>query len=164
MEYKKFEKYNCLIDCYSKDKSKYLYNVEEQPEDYALFSLERPIEISVLMKYLDFIIEQMYIDLGSKEKVEKAIERIKNEKARNIKTYSWNDISIEDLFNADIDLLKKIFVLRRDLVHDENSFINNYSRPDFDFKWNFSLKEIYFYFLQRGIEICIDNYSNHKKQ
>ena len=106
----------------------------------------------------------MYIDLGSKEKVEKAIEMIKNEKVRNIKTYSWNDISIEDLFDADINLLKKIFILRRDLVPDESSFINNYSRPDFDFKWNFSLKEIYFYFLQRGIEICIENYSNHKKQ
>ena len=111
MEYKKFEKYNCLIDCYSKDKFKYLYIDEEEPDDYAFFSLDRPIEISVLMKYLDFIIEQMYLDLGSKEKVEKAIERIKNEKVRNIKTYSWNDISIEDLFDADINLLKKIFIL-----------------------------------------------------
>ena len=163
MEYKKFEKYNCLIDCYSKDKFKYLYIDEEEPDDYAFFSLDHPIEISVLMKYLDFIIEQMYLDLGSKEKVEKAIERIKNEKVRNIKTYSWNDISIEDLFDADINLLKKIFILRRDLVPDESSFINNYSRPDFGFEWNFSLKEIYFYFLQRGIEICIENYSNHKK-
>ena len=163
MEYKKFEKYNCLIDCYSKDKFKHLYFDEEEPDDYALFSLDSPIEISVLMKYLDFIIEQMYMDLGSKEKVEQAIERIKNKKVRNIKTYSWNDISIEDLFDADINLLKKIFILRRDLVSDERSFINNYSRPDFDFEWNFSLKEIYFYFLRRGIEITIKIFSNSKK-
>ena len=56
MEFKKFENYNPLIDCYSQDNSKYFYNDEEEPEDYELFSLERPIEISVLMKYLDFII------------------------------------------------------------------------------------------------------------
>ena len=55
MKFKKFEKYNCFIDCYSQDNSKYFYNDEEEPEDYELFSLERPIEISVFMKYLDFI-------------------------------------------------------------------------------------------------------------
>ena len=55
----------------------------------------------------------MYIDLGSKEKVEKAIEMIKNEKVRNIKTYSWNDISIEDLFEADINLLINIYYKKR---------------------------------------------------
>ena len=164
MEYKKFEKYNCLIDCYSKDKYKYLNIDEEEPEDYILFTLDCPIEISILMKYLNFIIEQMYIDLGSKEKVEKAIERLKSEKDRKIKTYSWKGIYIEDLFDADINLLKKIFILRRDLVPDESSFINNYSRSDYNFEWNFSLKEIYFYFLQRGIETYIENYSNHKKQ
>ncbi len=164
MEYKKFEKYNCLIDCYCKAKYKYLYIDEEEPDDYTLFTLDRPIEISMLMKYLNFIIEQMFIDLGSKEKVEKAIEKIKNEKDRKIKTYSWKGIFIEDLFDADINVLKKIFILRRDLVLDESSFINKYSRPDYDFKWDFSLKEIYFYFLQRGIETCIENYSNQKKQ
>ena len=115
------------------------------------------------MKYLWFIIRQIYKDLGSKEKVEKAIEKIKNERNKNIKTYNWNDVYIEDLFTADVNFLKKIFILRRDLVSDERSFINNYSRPDFDFEWNFSLKEIYFYFLRRGIEITIKIFSNSKK-
>ena len=160
MEDKKFEKYDCLITCYSQDVFKY---DEDKPEDFALFALECPIEISILMKYLWFIIRQIYKDLGSKEKVEKAIEKIKNERNKNIKTYNWNDVYIEDLFTADVNFLKKIFILRRDLVSDERSFINNYSRPDFDFEWNFSLKEIYFYFLRRGIEITIKIFSNSKK-
>ena len=160
MEDKKFEKYDCLITCYSQDEFKY---DEDKPEDFALFALECPIEISILMKYLWFIIRQIYKDLGSKEKVEKAIEKIKNERNKNIKTYNWNDVYIGDLFTADVNFLKKIFILRRDLVSDERSFINNYSRPDFDFEWNFSLKEIYFYFLRRGIEITIKIFSNSKK-
>ena len=66
--------------------------------------------------------------------------------------------------NANFNYLKEKFILKNDLVPDENTFINKYCKPEFNFVCPISLKELYFYFLEKGIEICIDNYSNYKKK
>ena len=108
----------------------------------------------------------MYLDLESRENVEKAVEEIKKGKIKDEKKYKWKDIYLEDLFDADFNYLKKIFILkndRNDLIPDENSFINKFSIPDYDFTWPFSLKELYYYFLTKGIEIFINNFDNNKK-
>ena len=180
MEENKLERYYCLISSYSyavtnkmndviTNKNNNLDNEEEdedenEPDDVFLLTYENPISISVLMKYLRFIIKQMYLDLGTKEKMEKAIEEIKNgKKISEEKKFQWKDIYLEDLFKADFYYLKKIFVLREDLVPDEKSFINQYSRPEYNITFPFTLKEIFLYFLQKGIDIFIDNFTNYKK-
>lgn len=178
MEDKKFERYYFLINCYSDEiiskindlsdgKGKDVYDDDEiESGDIAFFRYDSPIDIRILMKYLRFIIMQMYLDLGSRENVEKAVEEIKNGKINNEKKYKWKDIYLEDLFNADFYYLKKIFILkndRNDLIPDENSFLIKYSRPDYDYTWPFSLKELYYYFLTKGIEIFINNFDNNKK-
>ena len=106
----------------------------------------------------------MFVDLGCREKVEEAIERIKSEKTSKEKKFKWKDIYLEDLMNADFNYLKEKHLLKNDLVPDENTFLNKYSIPEFNFVCPFTFKEIYFYFLQKGIEIWIDNYSNYKKK
>ena len=152
------DRYFCIIDGSNFDKED-----ELEPDDIAILRLERPIEIGLLIKYLRFIIKQMYEDLGSKEKVEEAVDKIKSEKIVKEKKYKWKDIYLEDLMNADFNYLKEKFLLKNDLVPDENAFINQYRRPEFDLYWPFTLKELYFYFLQKEIEIMIDNFSNYKK-
>ena len=88
------------------------------------------MEVRVLMKYLHFIIPEMYETLGTKKNVEEAIEKIKTGKFKE-KKYNWRDIYLEDLFHADFYYLKKYFILT-DLVPDEKTFINsNYSRTDY---------------------------------
>lgn len=179
MEDKKFERYNFLINCYSDEiiskindlsdkKGKDVYDDDEiESGDIAFFRYDSPIDIRILMKYLRFIIKQMYLDLGSRENVEKAVEEIKNGKIKDGKKYKWKDIYLEDLFNADFYYLKKVFILkndRDDLIPDENSFIVNYSRPDYNFTWPFSLKELYCFFLTKGVEIFINNFDNNEKK
>ena len=77
------DKYFCLIDGYSYKFSKLRYDFEEdfelEPDDVTVLRHDRPIEIPILMKYLSFIIKQMYVDLGSKKKVKEAVEKISSE-------------------------------------------------------------------------------------
>ena len=179
MEDKKFERYNFLINCYSdeiinkindlsNEKDKNVYDDDEiESGDIAFFRYDSPIDIRILMKYLRFIIKQMYLDLGSRENVEKAVEEIKNGKIKDGKKYKWKDIYLEDLFHSDFYYLKKVFILkndRNDLIPDENSFINKYSRPDYNYTWPFSLKELYYFFLIKGIDIFINNFDNNEKK
>ena len=166
-----FEKYYSLIECYSEAFRDKLDNIKEDDEDdedespdIAFFIYDSPIDIRVLMKYLDNIIEQMYKNLGTKENVVEAVEKIKNRTIEDKKQFKWKDIYLEDLFTADYYYLKNNFILRYDLVPDEKSFTNKYSRDECDFIWPFSLKELFYFFLQKGIEIFIDNYSYLQKK
>ena len=170
MEDKKFERYYFLISSYSISATNNQNSKEKRGEegdddesfDTEIFLYDSPMEIRVLMKYLRFIVKQMYQALGTKKNVEEAIEEIKSEKIKE-KKYNWKDIYLEDLFNADFYYLKKYFILN-DLVPDEKTFINNYSRTDYNLTYPFSLKELYHFFLRKGIEILIDNYSCLEKK
>ena len=158
--------YYTMIDIFNKNYRDHL-NYDDDSEDEEFFKLFNPICCSILMRYLEPIIEDICIKFDSREKVEKEIEKIKyltESKGDNISTdYKFKDITLIDLLKGDYDFLKKKFILKYHLVPDINYYINNYTYPDTSVTYPFSLKLLYHKILLRAINNILDNYYMDKK-
>ena len=159
-----------IIDAYrmSNDFSDNVYESDE----VELLSLFCPFYLSMLMKYLDNIIEPIWKNSSSKEKVNEKIEYLKSlldSKEINpeiLNNYMWKNISLVELLRGDYNFLIEKFILNPELVPNNESYINNYEFHELSIKYPFSLKELYKIFVDRGIDITIDNYyyfENQKK-
>ena len=120
------------------------------------------MNISMLMRYIEYIANNICQELVTKENVEKEIQKLKNFKSNN--DYNWKDISLLKLLEADYNYLVEKFILKKEIVPDNNSFIKNFTYPGDTYVYPFSIKEFYNMALNRGIYICINNYylSNKK--
>ena len=123
-----------------------------------------PISTSILMKYVEFIINNMCEKLNEKENVLKEIENLKNNHELISSEYKWKDIDIFDLIKGDYQYLIDKFIIKIDLVPNVESFVNNYSFPYETYVYPFSLKELYDKLLNRSINITVNNYFLRLKQ
>ena len=165
MDAEKYSIYYPMVDCYRFKEFKY-YDDEKDPDEAIIFKLECPFEIGVLMNHLYNIILRMYKDLGSREKVENEIEKIKkNPIDSNYKKYYYRFIILSDLFHADYKYLKENYLIKQYLVPDEKSFYKPFSHPDLpDIICPFSINEFYYKILPRAINIIIKNvYDENEK-
>ena len=83
-----------------------------------------------------------------------------------LNNYVWKNISLVELLRGDYNYLIEKFILNPKLVPNNESYINNYEFHELSIKYPFSLKELYKIFVDRGIDITIDNYyyfENQKK-
>ena len=159
----KFKTYYSLIDCYNKDISNYSYYEDSEPFEEILFKEFPPINTSIIMRYVTYIVNDICKELNSKEEAIKEIENLKKSINRgndikNFQKYQWKNTTLIDLLIGDYNLLKNIFVIEDKYVPDINYFINNYKYPDDDISYNFSLKELCYKLIERGIIIAINNY------
>ena len=97
-----------------------------------------------------------------KNKVEEEIEKVKYNINNNINSctiWKWKDITLVDLIKGELDFLKKNFIITNEMPIDKNSFINNnFIHPLNCEAYPFSLKELYYMLLYRGIFVSINNY------
>ena len=156
----KLKTYFSLVDGYSLDKPKnFSYIDESEPEEISLFKQFCPIKIAVLMRDIKYIIEEMCKKFQVKEKVLEEIKNLKNNiDNTNLSSYKWRDIDIKDLLKGDYKYLVDKVILDDDLVPDVNCYINKYDYLFETYIFPFSLKELYFLLLERGINIIINNY------
>lgn len=114
------------------------------------------------MNYLKLIIIELCHG-NSRETSERIIEELKNKSDENSNKYHYKDITIGRLFNADYEFLKKHFIIKSDLIKNENDFNNILHFDDEpDIIYPFSLRELYNVLLPRAINIILDNYYIHK--
>ena len=164
----KYEKYYGLVDIYNP-----FYEMPNSDEDTSdkdeVLREFFPISFGLVNHDVEPIINEICKKFQSKEKVEKEIENLRNTPENsiinNMKKCGCRNISLIDLLNADYNYLKNNFYIRHiEFVPNENYFINNYSFPmDPDFKYDFSLKELFDILLMRLIHILINNYFNKIK-
>ena len=164
MEDDKYKKYYSFIDCfgvhysYPKELQKY-----EDDDEYLCFEFANPIYFDVLMNYLEFIMRQLCHG-NSRETSEKIIDEIKNTPDANNDKYHYLDITLGSLVNADYEFLKKHFIIKWDLIKNENDFNNNLHFEEApDIIYPFSLRELYNVLLPRAIKVTLDNYYIKKK-
>ena len=156
--------YYSLVDGYSLNKPEnFDYIDESEPEEINLFKHFCPIKISVLMRDIEFVIEEMCKKLKIKEKVLEEIKNLKNDVDNNLSTYKWRDIDIKDLLKGDYKYLVDKVILKYDLVPNVNCYINKYDNLIKGYTYPFSLKELYFLLLERGINIMVNNYFEDPK-
>ena len=159
----RFIHYYSLVDIYNlKNKGKYIVNLDDKQKEIFLFFSFAPINFSILMRYIEYITKDMCQKLITKENVEKEIQQLKNFKSDN--DYNWKDISFIKLLEADYNYLVEKFILKKEIVPDNNFFIKNFSYPGDTYVYPFSIKEFYNMALNRAIYVCINNYylSNKK--
>ena len=166
----KFKKYYCIIDCYYRDKSKInFYDDDSETKNEYFFKNFQPINVCMIIQYLEFIIKDMYNKFNSTERIIKEIEDlkalIKTDKTINEEflKYEWRGANLIDLLKGDYKYLKKVFIIEDKYVPDISYYINNYRYPSTDISYDFSLKELYFIFIDRGIDIILDNDYSKKK-
>ena len=155
----KFNTYYNLLNVYNLNRKKGISSKEElDPIEISFFKDFCPIKISVLMRDVEFVINNLCKKLLEKEKVLKEIESLKNNHDLNSSEYKWKDIDIIDLLKGDYQYLIDKFIIRIDLVPNIESFVNYYCFPKQTYVYPFSLKELYYKLLYRSINITINNY------
>lgn len=164
----KFKNYFPLIDYYNFEQKIEIYS-ESDTEEEEIFKYYFPMNIIILMRYLQNIIDIICEKLIEKEKVQQEIEKLKTmaklSDGNKISSYKWKDIDLFDLLKGDFYYLKEKFILKKDDVPDYKAYINNFSFPNSDYVFPFSLKEIYHALLERAIDVTISNhYSKFKKK
>lgn len=154
----KYQEYYSLVDIYEKKKDKsLLFNEDNDSQEAQLFKLFPPISIAVLMSNLEIIINKLCQELVSKKSVEEEIENIK--KGKKSDNYRWKKFNLSDLFIGDYNYLKNLFLFNEKLVPNKNYYINKYIHPlDNNYKYLFSLKELFHVLLLRAINLLIKNY------
>ena len=100
--------------------------------------------------------------INYKRKCGKKIQQLKNFKSEN--DYNWKDISFLKLLEADYNYLEEKFILKKEIVPDNNFFIKNFSYSGDTYVYPFSIKEFYNMALNRAIYVCINNYYLSNKQ
>ena len=154
----KFSNYYILIDIYDETKEHDIpMNSEPHLSDENFFKWYSPFNMSIFFNYLRTIIFDMCDKFKSKEKVREEIKSLYNEK-NNSEDYKWKNISLKEMIKGEYSYLREIFILKEFKVPDNDHFINNYCYPMSDAAFPFSLKELYTKFLERGINIAINNY------
>ena len=96
-------------------------------------------------------------NFSEKEKVKEQIKVLYNEKNCS-KDFTWKNLILKEMINGNYTYLKEKFIIKHLKVPDNNHFINNYSFPEDNFIYPFSLKELYTKLLERGINVTISNY------
>ena len=144
----KFKPYYIFVDHYILDKNiTKIYEEESEPLKVSFFK--------------DFN-NNMCKNLILKNKVEEEIEKVKYNINNNINSctiWKWKDITLVDLIKGELDFLKKNFIITNEMPIDKNSFINNnFIHPLNCEAYPFSLKELYYMLLYRGIFVSINNY------
>ena len=154
----KLSKYYILIDIFN-ESNKPEIDIEYDSiwDDETFFKLFSPFNMAVLMNYLRKIIFEMCDKFVEKEKVREEIEALYNE-ANDSKDFKYNKISLKKIIKGEYSYLREIFVLKEFQVPDNEHFVNNYCYPSTDAVYPFSLKELYTKFIERGINITINNY------
>ena len=159
----KFTKYYPKIDVFDITKTNNItYDTDSETEDESFFNAFFPFNTAILMNYLKFIIYEMCDNFVQKGKVLEQIKLLYNEE-KNQKDFKWKDISLKELIKGNYTYLKQTFIIKHDIVPNNNFFINNYSFPEDNVIYPFSLKELYTIFLERGINITINNYYLEKE-
>ena len=155
----KLKTYYCCVDIYNINKKNLILYDESDSDEIQLFKHFFPINMSMLMRYLENIIYEICKKFVHKESVEKEINDLRNDsKVNNFKDYKWKNVSLRQLFKGDFNYLTEKFILNNQDVPDYNSFVNQYCFPKTDYIYNFSIKELYNMLLERGINVTINNY------
>ena len=110
------------------------------------------------MRDIKYVVEEICKKLQKKEKILEEIKKLKNNLENNLSTYKWRDIDIKDLLKGDYKYLVEKLILKYDLVPDVNCYINKCDYLIENYVFPFSLKELYFLLLERGINIFINNF------
>jgi hypothetical protein len=159
----KFKPYYIFVDHYILDKNiTKIYEEESEPLKVSFFKDFNPFNMAILMRYIKNIVNNMCKNLILKNKVEEEIEKVKYNINNNINSctiWKWKDITLVDLIKGELDFLKKNFIITNEMPIDKNSFINNnFIHPLNCEAYPFSLKELYYMLLYRGIFVSINNY------
>ena len=154
----KLSTYYSLVNGFALDKPKdFCYIDESEKEEINIFKEFCPISISILMRDIKYIVNDMCEKLISKEEVIKTIDNIKKSKEAT-SAYKWKDVDLKELLNGDYQYLIDKFIFKIALIPNINFFVNNYKYPLDPVFYDFSLKELYHKLLDRGIQITINNY------
>ena len=154
----KFSKYYYQVDVFDITKRNNIsFDEDSDSEEESFFKLFFPFNMAVLMNHLESIIYKMCDNFSEKEKVEEQIKVLYNE-INCSKDFTWKDLSLKELIKGNYTYLKEKFILKHIEVPDNSHFVNNYTFPEDEFIYPFSLKELYAKLLERGINVTINNY------
>ena len=159
----KLKNYYSLIDLYKTDNDDIEYYNDNDPDEEIFFKNMLPINICMIERYLEPIINYICKKFGSEEKALKEtddiIKRFKSNSGDiNLNEYKIGDISLIDFLRGDYNFLKKYFIIEDRYVPNINNYINNFTYPETDLTYPFSLKELFNMLVERGIKVFIHNY------
>ena len=157
----KFKNYFPLIDYFNFEQKADVFS-ENDTEEEEIFKYFFPMNITLLMRYLQNTIDIICEKFVEKEKISQEIEKLKtiakSSEENKMSEYKWKDIDLVELLKGDYNYLKEKFVLKVDYIPDNKSYINNFSFPISEHVFPFSIKEIYHALLERAIDVTISNY------
>ena len=161
----KFKNYYLLIDKYDIEKNVSFY-AENKTEEETLFKYFFPMNLVMIIRYVDNIINKICEKLIDKEKVLNEIDKIKklakSSEKNNSPDYKWKNVV--EMIKGDFSYLKEIFILKDEDVPDKQSYINNFRYPNSEYIFPFSIEELYHVLLNRTLDVMISNYYSKKKK
>ena len=125
-----------------------------------LFNIICPISSSMLIKLIyNLVINKVCKECSNPEQAFNKIKEIRENPGKFKEKYSWKEISLVDLFNADYNFLIKNFIINKTYVPDENFFRQRFYYQDFpQMIYPFSIKDYYPIKLNNIIEYKINEY------
>ena len=168
----KLKTYYSMVDMYDinkMNKVEYLPYNESDTEEEEFFKDFFPINLDLLIRYLEHTIYDICKKFLDKEKVLNEIEKLKKEITNDLEIndtsdYTWNDVSLKELLKGDYNYLKAKFLFKFKAVPDYNSFINYFCYPETELVYQFSIKELYSMVIERAINVVVNNYYSEKKK
>ena len=123
----KFAIYYTIVDIFDLEKKNDItYHDFEDFDDADYLKFFVPFDMSILMRYLEYILYKICDNKKEKEKVLMEIKTLYEENI-NSKDYKWKDISLSELMKGEFNYLKEKFIVRKNYIPDISYFINNYS-------------------------------------
>lgn len=156
MENNKFKMYYQFVDVY---RNNYTSSDDfDDDENLQLYEIFDPIEFGLLIKYIDIIINKIYLE-NSRENAKKIIEEIIKNPDKYKDKYNYKEITLGGLLNANYNFLKNNHLIKVNIIKNENNFLQNLVFEKIpSITYPFSLKELYDVLLARAINIVFNNY------
>ena len=156
MENNKFKMYYQFVDVY---RNNYTSSDDfDDDENLQLYEIFDPIEFGLLIKYIDIIINKIYLE-NSRENAKKIIEEIIKNPDKYKDKYNYKEITLGGLLNANYNFLKNNHLIKVNIIKNENHFLQDLVFEKFPrIRYPFSLKELYDELLARAINIVFNNY------
>ena len=148
---------------YKIDRQNVIYYNDNDPIEEIFLKIKLPINTSLIVRYLEPIVEHICKKFGSEERAQeeaKCFENMfkSNPDGKTLPDYKIGDNSFLECLKGDYNFLKQKFIIEDRYVPDINNFVNNFTYPQTTLTYPFSLKELYDMIVEKGIKVLIHNY------